>query len=47
MSLQVHELTEMGVSFSGFQLENGGSAESGFTGEGEEQTSASSKEGVT
>ena len=36
MSLQVHELTEMGVSFSGFQQEeNGGSAKPSFTGEGE------------
>ena len=26
MSFQVHAITEMGVSFSGFQLENGGSA---------------------
>ena len=47
MSLQLHELREMGVSFSEFQLENGGSAESGFTGEGEEQPCDSSKEGVT
>ena len=35
MSLQLHAITEMGVSFSGFQLENGGSAKPSFTGEGE------------